>query len=231
MLATYQRPARCAGLTILKMEISWLGQAAFKLKGKTATVVTDPFNPDFIGLKWPKVEADIVSISHDHGDHNYAGGVSGATYTATGPGEYEIKGVAFTGTSSFHDNKQGAERGKNTIFTFNIDGVRICHLGDLGQAQLSDEQLEAIGDVDVLLIPVGSVYTIDGGAAAKIVAQIEPKVIIPMHYSQPGLKVNLEPVDHFLKEMGKEGMTPAAKLSVSADKLPEEAEVVVLEKS
>ncbi len=213
------------------MEISWLGQAAFKLKGKTATVVTDPYDPEFIGLKWPKVEADIVTISHDHGDHNNAAGVSGASYTATGPGEYEIKGVAFTGTPSFHDNKGGAERGKNTIFTFNIDGVRICHLGDLGQAQLTDPQLEAIGDVDVLLIPVGSVYTIDGGAAAKIVAQIEPKVIIPMHYGQPGLKVNLEPVDHFLKEMGKEGVTPVAKLSVSADKLPEEAEVVVLEKS
>lgn len=213
------------------MELTWLGQAAFKLKGKTATVVTDPFDPSFIGLKWPRVEADIVTLSHDHADHNNAAGVAGATYVASGPGEYEIKGVAFTGTPSWHDNKQGEERGKNVIFTFNIDGVRVCHLGDLGQAQLTDEQLEAIGDVDVLLIPVGGVYTIDASAAAKVVAQLEPRIIIPMHYKLPDLRPGLEPVDHFLKEMGKEGVSPVTKLTISPDKLPEEAQVVVLEKS
>lgn len=212
------------------MEISWLGQAAFKLKGKSATVVTDPFDPQFIGLKWPKVEADIVTVSHAHADHNNVTGVTGATYVAQGPGEYEIKGVAFTGVGSFHDDKQGAERGQNTIYTFNLDGVRICHLGDLGQDQLTDAQLEEIGDIDILLVPVGGTFTIDAPRAAKVTSQLEPRIIIPMHYAQPGMSVNLEPVDHFLGEMGKEGVTSVPKLTVSADKLPEESQVVVLEK-
>lgn len=210
------------------MEIFWLGQAAFKLKGKGATVIVDPFDPS-IGLKWPKLEADIVAITHDHADHNNATGVSGASYVAAGPGEYEIKGVAFTGFPSWHDNKEGEERGRNTIYIFNIDGVKICHLGDLGQHQLTETQLEEIGDVDVLLIPVGGVFTISASEAAKIVAQLEPKIIIPMHYKIPGLTAGLEPAEHFLKEMGKETLEALPKIAVSSDKLPEEAQVVVLE--
>lgn len=212
------------------MEIAWFGQAAFRLKGKTATIVTDPFDPDFIGLKIPKLEANIITSSHMHGDHNNLGAVSGAEFIANGPGEYEIKGVAFTGVSSWHDNKERAERGPNIIFTFNVDGVRIAHLGDLGQLALTDSQVEDIGDVDVVLVPVGGVFTINASVAAKVVAQLEPKIVIPMHYALPGLKVDLEPVDHFLKEMGKEGVAPVTKLTVSADKLPEEPQVVVLEK-
>lgn len=210
------------------MEITWYGQAAFKLKGKTATVVVDPYDPS-IGLKWSKAEADILAVTHGHPDHNNTAGVSGASYIAKGPGEYEIKGIAFTGVSSWHDNKEGAERGANTIYIFNIDGVRICHLGDLGQHQLTESQLEEIGDVDVLLIPVGGVYTVSAPEAAKIVAELEPKIIVPMHYLLPGLTVPLEPVDHFLKEMGKENITPLPKLTVSSEKLPEEAQIVVLE--
>lgn len=213
------------------MEITWFGQAAFKLKGKTATVVADPFDHDFIGLKLPKLEADIITSSHMHSDHNNLNGVSGAGFVANGPGEYEIKGVAFTGVRSWHDDKGGAERGPNTIFTFYIDGVRIAHLGDLGQSQLTDAQLEEIGDTDVVLVPVGGTFTIDAPRAAKVVAQLEPRIVVPMHYALPGLKVELEPVDHFLKEMGQEGVAPVAKLSVSADKLPEETQVVVLEKN
>lgn len=212
------------------MEISWFGQAAFKLKGKGATVIVDPFDPT-IGLKWPKVEADIVAVTHDHPDHNNTVGVSGASYIAAGPGEYEIKGIAFTGVASWHDNKEGAERGRNTIYVFNIDGVRICHLGDLGQHQLTEAQLEGVGDVDVLLIPVGGVFTISAAEAAKIVAELEPKIIIPMHYKIPGLNIELEPAEHFLKEMGKENVESLPKLIVSSDKLPEEAQVVVLEAS
>lgn len=210
------------------MEISWYGQAAFRLKGKTATVVVDPYDPS-IGLKWPKTEADIVAVTHTHPDHNNTAGVSGASYIAKGPGEYEIKGIAFTGVSSWHDNKEGAERGPNTIYVFNIDGVRICHLGDLGQHQLTEPQLEEIGDVDVLLIPVGGVFTVQAAEAAKIVAQLEPKIIIPMHYHLPGLTVELEPVEHFLKEMGKENIEPVSKLNISSEKMPEEAQIVVLE--
>ena len=210
------------------MDITWMGHSAFKLKGKSATVVADPFDPEMVGLRMPKMEADIVTLSHDHGDHNNVGAVSGHTFVATGPGEYEIKGVAFVGTASWHDNKEGAERGKNTIFTFNFDGVRVCHLGDLGQESLTDAQVDEIGQVDVLLVPVGGNYTIDAAAAAKIVAQLEPKIVVPMHYKTPELKLEIEPVENFLKEMGREIVEEQSKLSITADKLPEEIEVVLL---
>jgi L-ascorbate metabolism protein UlaG (beta-lactamase superfamily) len=210
------------------MDINWLGHSTFKIKGKGVVVVTDPFDPSMTGLRLPKVESDIVTISHDHGDHNYLQGVDGYSFVASGPGEYEIKGVTFVGTASWHDNISGAERGKNTIFTFNIDGVRVCHLGDLGQENLSDVQVDDIGEVDILMIPVGGVYTIDAATAAKVVAQLGPKIVIPMHYMDSELKIELEPLENFLKEMGKESVEHQAKLVVSADKLPEELEVVVL---
>jgi L-ascorbate metabolism protein UlaG (beta-lactamase superfamily) len=213
------------------LEISWFGQSAFRLKGKVATVVTDPFKPEFTGLAWPKVEADIVTISHEHEDHNAATLVPNATYVARGPGEYEVKGVAVSGVSSFHDNKEGTSLGQNVIYVINIDGVRVCHLGDLGQDELTSTQLEDIGDVDVLLVPVGGTYTIGSAGAAKVIAQLEPKIVIPMHYDLPGLKHELAPVEPFLKEMGREGLTPVSKLTISSEKLPEEMQVAVLEKS
>lgn len=212
------------------MDITWLGHSAFKVKGKTAMVVIDPFDPESVGLKLPKLEADIVAISHDHGDHNFLQGVTGHSFVATGPGEYEIKGISFVGTASWHDAAQGSDRGKNTVYTFNIDGVRLCHLGDLGQESLTEAQVDEIGQVDILIVPVGGVYTIDAATAAKVVAQLEPKVVIPMHYKDPDLKLDLEPVENFLKEMSKENVESQPKYSVTADKLPEELEVVVLQK-
>lgn len=204
----------------------------FKLKGKNATVIIDPFNPDFIGLKYPKdVEADIVLKTHDHGDHNNVSAVSGDPKIFDGPGEYESKGVIVTAVASFHDKTQGSERGKNVIFNVNIDGLNIVHLGDLGQAELTEEQVAEIDMTDILLVPVGSVFTINAKEAAGIVAQLEPRIVIPMHYAEPGLKVELEPVENFLKEMGTEGAVPEAKLSITKDKLPEETQVIVLSKT
>ncbi len=216
------------------MEITWLGQACFKLKGKNATVIIDPFDPQFIGLKLPKdLQADVVLITHDHGDHNNAAAVSGPTGKAmvfTGAGEYEINGVVITGISSFHDNTQGSERGKNIIFHLLLDGLNIVHLGDLGQEELTEEQLNLIGQTDILMVPVGSVYTIAAKEATSIVSQLEPKIIIPMHYRIEGLNVDLEPVENFLKQMGAEDVSPSVKLSITKDKLPEEPQVVVLNK-
>lgn len=207
------------------MEIYWLGQACFKLKGKFATVIIDPFDPDFTGLKLPKdLSADVFLSTHDHKDHNNVG--EGMVFKQSG--EYEVRGVVITGIESFHDNSQGSERGKNIIFHISIDGLNIVHLGDLGQVKLTEEQVAQIGETDILLIPVGSVYTIDAKAASDIVSQLEPKIIIPMHYKLEGLKFELEPVDNFLKEMGAEGVTPQPKLSVTKEKLPEEPMVVVL---
>lgn len=214
------------------MDIYWHGAAFFKLKGKNATVMIDPFDPDFVGLKLPRdLEADIVTVSHEHADHNNAKAITGEPILFEGPGEYERKGVAVIGVSSYHDNQKGAERGKNTIYNIQLDGLNIVHLGDFGQDALTQEQINEIGSCDVLLIPVGGVFTIDGKVATEIVAQLEPKIIIPMHYKTDGLKFELEPVDNFLKAMGTESPDPIMKLSITRDKLTEEAKVVVMLKS
>jgi L-ascorbate metabolism protein UlaG (beta-lactamase superfamily) len=218
------------------MDIYWLGQACFKLKGKNAAVILDPFKSEFIGLKLSKdLEADLVLKSHNHDDHNNVSAVTGPPAGGPkmfdGPGEYESKGIIVTGVASFHDKTEGSERGKNTIFNVTVDGLNIVHLGDLGQDKLTEQQIQEIDRVDILLIPVGSVYTINAKEAAGIVAQLEPRIVIPMHYGLPGLSVELEPVENFLKEMGAEGTEPQPKLSITKDKLPEETQVIVLSKS
>jgi len=212
------------------MDITYLGHASFKIKGKAATVVTDPYDPK-IGLKFPKVEADIVAVTHGHFDHSAFSQVGGQPFVVSGPGEYEIKGVEIVGVDSFHDNKKGEERGRNTIYNFKIDKLNIAHLGDLGQESLTDSQIGEIGNVDILMIPVGGYYTIDASVASKIVSQLEPKIIIPMHYRDNDSTIKeLAGVENFLKEMGKEGITPIAKLSITSDKLPEETQIVVMSK-
>ncbi|TSC86872.1 MAG: Uncharacterized protein G01um10147_747 [Microgenomates group bacterium Gr01-1014_7] len=218
------------------MDIYWGGQALFRLKGKVATVVIDPYDPEFTALKLPKeLSADVVLSTHGHGDHNNTGVVHNAEGEKPAvfkdPGEYEVAGVVITGISSFHDDSNGSERGKNIIFNIMLDRLNIVHLGDLGQSKLTEEQLTQIGEVDILLIPVGSVYTIDGKTAAGIVSQLEPKIIIPMHYKIDGLKFELEGVEGFLKEMGAENITPVPKLSITKDKLPEEPQLILLAKS
>lgn len=218
------------------MDIYWYGQACFKLKGKNASVAIDPYDPDFTGLKLPKeLSADVVLSTHAHKDHNFVSGVTGPSSSQpmifSEPGEYEVARVVITGISSFHDNSEGAERGVNTIFHLLFDNLDIVHLGDLGQTKLSEEQVAQIGQTDILLIPVGSVYTIDSKAASNIVSQLEPKIIIPMHYKIDGLKFELEGVESFLKEMRAEGVAPVPKLSITKEKLPEEPQVVVLGKS
>lgn len=210
------------------MEIQYLGHSSFRIKGKNVTVVTDPYDSTKVGLKFPKVDATIVTSSHDHDDHNLIAQVEGSHYDILGPGEYEIGGTSIFGISSFHDDKQGEERGRNTIYVFNIDGIVVCHLGDLGH-KLSEEQIGEIGNVDVLLVPVGGVYTIDASLAANTVSQLEPKIVIPMHYKADGLKYDLEPVENFIKEMGIEPIKDS-KFSITSDKLPEEIQLVVLEK-
>lgn len=211
------------------MDIYWYGQSCFRLKGKTSSVVIDPFLPDFIGLKLPKdLQADVVLQTHNHQDHNNTSAVSGSPMVFSGPGEYEIKGIVLTGVASFHDDQQGTERGLNTIFHINMDGINIVHLGDLGQSKLTEEQLNEIGQTDILLIPVGGVYTIDAQNAANIIAQLEPRVIIPMHYSIEGLRAELQGVDSFVKQMGIEQPEELAKFTATKDKLPDEPQLIVL---
>lgn len=213
------------------MDIIWYGQACFKLKGKEGSVVIDPFGSE-IGLKLPKdLETSMVLVTHGHKDHNNSSAVAGNPMVFSGPGEYEVKGVVVTGIKSFHDNSKGNERGQNTIFHILLDGLNIVHLGDLGQAELTEEQVQLISQTDILLIPVGGVYTITSKEAAQIVSQLEPKIIIPMHYKIEGLTVDLEGVDGFLKEMGVENVETVSKLTITKDKLPDEPQVVVLSKA
>ena len=215
------------------MEILPLGHASFRLRGKQATVICDPYESAGVGLRFPKsVEADIVTVSHSHKDHSEVKAVSGTPYVISGPGEYEVKGVSVIGLSTFHDSQKGAERGKNTVYRIEIDGVRVVHLGDLGHT-LSSEEVDRIDGVDVLFVPVGGYHTLDAKMAVSVISEIEPRIIIPMHYQREGLSPaffdHLAPVSQFLKEIGKEGITPLPKLSVSKDKLPAEVQVVVLE--
>ncbi|MBI2021650.1 MBL fold metallo-hydrolase [Candidatus Daviesbacteria bacterium] len=213
------------------MDIYWYGQAFFRIKGKQANILIDPFDSDFTGLKLPKdLTADIALKTHDHQDHSNLKAVVGNPIKIQGPGEYEIKGVSISGVSVFHDNSQGSERGENTIYNLEVDGLNIVHLGDLGHI-LTEQQIQQIGLCGILLVPVGGTYTINSQAAAEVVAQLEPRIIIPMHYGGiPGLKFPLDSVDLFLKEMGVEKSQPLPKLSISKDKLPEEPQVILLEK-
>lgn len=207
------------------MEISYLGHSSFKIIGKDISVVCDPFDMKMVGVEMPKVSADVVTISHNHLDHNNKAAVKGDFVCFDTPGEYEIKGAEIIGIESDHDASGGAERGKNTIFTYQIDGIHVCHLGDLGCA-LSSEQLEKMNRVDVLMIPVGGKYTIDAKEAAKVISDIDPKIVTPMHF-RIGKMTDLDPLDKFLDAIGK---TPKKvdTLKIQKKDLPEEMEVIVL---
>jgi len=209
------------------MDINWLGHACFKIKGSQANVITDPYSPD-LGYTLGKQTARIVTSSHQHPGHSYAEGIGGEPKLVYEPGEYEIGGILIMGTATFHDGEQGAKRGKNTVFLIEVDEVSICHLGDLGHV-LTSEQVEEIENVDVLLIPVGGVSTINGSTAAEVVRQLEPKVVVPMHYKTEALNRELEPVDGFLKEMGVKEVSSQPKLAFTKANLPLSTQVFLLD--
>ena len=213
------------------MIITWHGHSCFKIQDKVGSegisLVTDPYDKK-IGLKAPNFEADIVTISHDHYDHNNASSLRGNPFIVNLAGEYDIKGVLIEGIDSYHDDKEGKERGSNIIFRLVIDDISVVHLGDLGQA-LSNGQLEKLAGTDILLIPVGGKYTIDAKQAVNIISQIEPRIVIPMHYKIPGLKIEgLDEVDKFIKELGLEPIKEE-KLKISKKDLPsEDMELILL---
>lgn len=207
------------------MEISWLGHSCFHLRGKNVTLITDPFSPQ-LGHSLGKVSAPIVTISHNHPGHNSAESISGDPRIVRGPGEYEISDVLITGVASYHDDKHGQELGRNTIYIIHMDDLVICHLGDLGHV-LQEEQLEEVADADILLVPIGGQHTINAAQAAEVISQVEPHIVIPMHYSHPtGDAPNS--LDKFCREMGIEAINPQPKLSMTRSTLPAETQVVVL---
>ena len=196
------------------MKINYLGHSSFIISGnghdeQKVTLVTDPFDPKMLGLPYHKQDADIVTCSHEgHGDHDWYEGIKKVDekdyFLINTPGEYEIRGVRIFGIKSFHDDKQGKERGQNTIFVFDFEEARIAHLGDLGHP-LDSEQIEALEGVDILMVPVGGTFTIDSRQAVNVIEEIEPKIVIPMHYKVEGMTPafeKLETLEDFLKEAG-----------------------------
>jgi len=209
------------------LDITWLGYSCFRIKGKEVTVITDPYPPG-LGYSLGRPQANIVTVSHMHPEHSYTQAVSGDYKVIKGPGEYELKATYVTGIATWHDASEGQKLGRNTIYILELDGLTLCHLGDLGH-QLSSEQVEDVGDVDILFLPVGGVSTIGGATAAEIVRRLSPKIAIPMHYKTATLKKDLEPIDKFLKEMGIKEQVSQPKLAVSRNTLPSSTQLIVLE--
>lgn len=209
------------------MVITWYGQACFKIQSGDLVVAIDPFTKE-IGLTPPRFKTDVALVTHGHFDHNNVESLSGEPFIITGPGEYEVKGVMVRGIETYHDKAQGKERGLNTIYKIEMEGISLLHMGDFGEEKVRDETLEEIGDVDVLMIPVGGTYTITGLEAAKATKQIEPAYVIPMHYKLPGVKADLESAEAFLKEMGASKTEPMEKLTLKKKDIPEEGKTTVI---
>ncbi len=187
--------------------------------------MTDPFSKE-IGLRSPKIKDDIVLVSHQHFDHNNIEDANPEAFIIQNPGEYEKQGIAVRGIASFHDDKNGTERGPNTIYVIKAEDMTVCHLGDLGH-KLTDAQIEDIGDVDILMIPVGGNYTIDAKTAVEVINQVEPKVIIPMHYKVQGLTVDIAGPEKFVKELGLQA-EKVDKYKIAKKNLPTEETQLVM---
>ncbi|MFV9568124.1 MBL fold metallo-hydrolase [Thermoanaerobacter mathranii] len=208
------------------MNIKWLGHACFKISSERGTIiVTDPFD-ESVGYPMPNVRADIVTSSHSHFDHNYFKAIKGNFDIVDTVGEHDIKGIKIKGVSTFHDEEQGTKRGKNIVFVFDIDGIKVCHMGDLGHI-LTEKQIEEIGSVDVLLIPVGGYYTIDAKQAVEVMNQLKPKITIPMHYKTELINFPIDTVDNFLSMTGGKKIS-SSQMDVKKEDLGGEPKVIAL---
>lgn len=196
------------------MNIRWLGHSSFMLTADNGLrIVTDPYD-ESVGYPMQRTEADVVCISHEHHDHNNRFGIEGNPIIVDQTGEHDVCGVRITGYSTWHDDVQGNARGKNTLFAFQIDGLHVLHLGDLG-CMLEESQLKQIGAVDVLMVPVGGVYTIGPQEAWALCERIHPRVILPMHYKLPCVQYDLEPVENFLACAGVKDVKRVESLFVN----------------
>jgi len=209
------------------MEITWYGHACFRLKDRNATIITDPYDKS-LGLTLPRLTADIVTISHNSAHHNYTKAIKGDFKVVDGPGEYEIKDTFITGIHLIQQKKENKPRKRNNLFVFYMDDITICHLGDLNHIP-TQNQVENMGNIDVLMVPVGGQQALNAAQAAEVISLIEPYIVIPMHYKLPDLAVTLEPVEKFLKEMGITPPTPEPVLKLVQSGLPEETQIVLLE--
>ncbi len=211
------------------MEITWYGHSCFRLVERgMATIVTDPFDSEIIGYAPLKLKADIVTVSHDAPGHNYTEAVKGVAHIISGPGEFEIGGVFITGIQTDGHGKKKNGETRNTLYVFDYDGLTVAHLGDLKQVPTQAE-IEALGTVNVALVPVGGGGGLNAAKAAEVISLLEPGIVIPMHYATPDSKLQLESLNKFLKEMGLSKAETQPSLKVTRSNLPEETHVVVLE--
>jgi L-ascorbate metabolism protein UlaG (beta-lactamase superfamily) len=214
------------------VDISWLGHACFRLRGRDVSILTDPFEGDDWGYPPLSTTADVITISNPHPHHAGLSGVSGAQRVLRGPGEYEIGGALIWGVRT---PRRAEENGhapvRNTAYVIQIEDLTICHLGDLTETTLTNEQLNHIKDSAVLLVPVGGHCTINAAQATTVIAQIEPKIIVPMHYATDETRghLDLDEIGRFCREMGSSDAAPRPRLSVTAASLPSEPTVVLLE--
>ena len=211
------------------MKITWIGHSCFLIEGRDVRVITDPYD-EHIPYKAPSLPADVVTVSHEHFDHNAVGRVLGSPQVVRGSGKHMAHGIEFNGMATFHDEEQGKKRGENTVFTFTIDGVTLAHFGDLGHV-LNAEQLAQLKDVEVAMIPVGGYFTIDANQAAQIVAKLPAiKVVIPMHYKTDilGPDFPIDPVEKFTSQMQNTVEIGSAEVTLTASTLPAHPEVWIL---
>jgi len=211
------------------MKLKWLGHASFLVTaGDGARIITDPYTPGGPLTYAPiKEQADIVTVSHEHGNHNNAGAVKGKPQVVKGPCSVTAKGVDIKGVAAYHDTNKGVQRGQNTLFSITVDGVRIAHMGDLGHP-LDDRTLAELGQVDILLTPVGGNYTIDGATASKLADALKAKVVIPMHFRTAGCAYPIADAEAFLKERKNVRRVDGSEVEFTRDSLPRAAETVVL---
>lgn len=207
-------------------EITWLGHACFRIRGREAVLLTDPAGPDS-GYDIGKQSADIVTVSHQHPNHRATDLVKPEFHLISGPGEYEIRDVFIRGVRTYHDNERGAKIGKNTVYLIEMEDLLICHLGDLGHA-LTEEQSESMSSVDVLIVPIGGGPTLDATAAAELVGQIEPSMVIPMQYRTQFGDFDRDPLEPFLKKFGITDIQTQERVNIKKTDLGEAVEVVVL---
>ena len=212
------------------MEVTWYGHAAFLITtGQGIKIITDPYKPGG-GISYKAIpdEADIVTVSHEHDDHNYVEGLPGKPQVIKGAGRHEVKGVVIEGFTSYHDDAGGSQRGHNTIFTFDADGIRTCHLGDLGHF-LSDQEVQQIGHVDVLCIPVGGFFTIGPQEATTVADQLQPKLTFPMHVKTEKCALPIEPVNAFLQGKREVQTLATSTFSFTKEELNDGIGIVVLQ--
>ena len=212
------------------MKIKWLGHASFLITSDAGVrVITDPYHRAG-GIEYGPIQetADVVTVSHQHQDHNNVAAVKGSPTVVDVPGVKSVKGVEFLGVTSYHDGRKGAQRGNNIVFCFTVDGVRICHLGDLGH-ELDEGKVKEIGAVDILFIPVGGFYTIDARQAASVCEALKPRVVIPMHVKTAKCDYPITGVEDFLKGRKNVRRVAASETEIKRDNLPSETETIVLQ--